>query len=130
MTTLVCPLTTFRQALFYLAGHPDEELYLTVGRRLQPPVQEWLARELVQHPPPLPFFSLRQRREALGLSSLPILLATAPPVQQGWLLLGAGAWRGTLWGRVRTEQATTPLHHLLLVGAGMHRLPVSDPYPE
>ena len=130
MNTLVCPLTTFRQALFYLAGHPDDELFLTVGRRVQPPVQEWLARELVHHPPPAPFFSLRLRAGVMESTLLPALLASVLPAQQGWLFLGTGAWRGYVWGRVRLEQTTAPLQHLLLVGAGMHRLPVSDPFPE
>jgi hypothetical protein len=130
MNTLICPLTTFSQALFYLAGHLDNELYLTVGYRMQPPVQEWLVRELVHHLPQVPFFSLRLRAGVRGLTLLPTWLTTALPAQQGWLFLGASAWRGSVWGRVRLEQTPAPLQHLLLVGAGMHRVPVNDPYPE
>ncbi|MDS4042936.1 MAG: hypothetical protein RKP20_17405 [Candidatus Competibacter sp.] len=126
MNTLVCPLSMFRLALFGLAGHPDEALYLTVGRRLSPPAREWLGRELRHRPPPEPFFTLRRRAGGEEPFSLSALLAAAPPAQQGWLWIGAGAGRDSLWGRVRLEQTTAPLHQVWLVGAGMHCLPVLD----
>lgn len=126
MNTLVCPLSTFRLGLYWLVGHPDEALYLTVGRRISPPAQEWLGRELRHRPPLEPFFTLRLWAGGGEPSSLPALLAAAPPAQQGGLWISAGAWQDSLWGRVRLEQTTAPLHQVLLAGAGMYCLPVLD----
>ena len=129
MNTLTCPLPTFQRLLRALTEEPRQSALVRVGLHHTPPDNQWLVRDLVLSPhdlSPAHQQVFRVIRSAHLPSINPAILDLEAAVC-GHLYLGDGPWRAHLRGFVRVADAIEPLHQLSLVGAGMHRIPISDP---
>lgn len=131
MYMLTCPLSVFQQVLRRLAEDRQGIAFARVGTCHAPPDREWLVRDLslsppnphAAHPPQVVRVSLATSPPGLfGQLRLDPLLQD--PV--GHLFIGDGPWRGHLWGIIRIDQGIQPLHHLSLIGAGMHRIHIGS----
>lgn len=123
MNTLTCPLPLFQRLLRALAEEPHRPAFVRVGIRRDASDGEWLARDLLRSIPAPERGAVFQ----IALTGLPPAVGPLPPAMDGALYLGDVSWRGHLWGVVRLGDAVQPLHHLSLVGAGMHRVPIRNP---
>ncbi len=136
MNTLICPLPAFQRLLRALAEDRRRVAFARVGTHSAPPDREWLVRDFILSPSGTPapqqdlVFRVALTSNPPAIPLTPSSLDPLPPAVVGSLSLGDGPWRAHLWGVVRTDDIIEPLHHLFLVGAGMHTVHILTPYDQ